>query len=145
MTIIPYNSEIDSDVFKSLYDQTGNGMVPVFSGEKFQRGFGVGSLFGRMLNAALPTITQGMKSLGKTAVRTGLKIAKDKLAGKSLKDSFSDNFNQARREVIGNTMQYVTGRANSNKKRKRLTKNVTSSLSSKRKRRRVNKRDIFTN
>lgn len=144
MRIIPLDAEATNNSYKKLYDQTGHGMIPIFTGEKYQTGYGLGSIFGSLLKAALPVVKEGVKSLGKTAVRTGLNIAKDKLAGKSLKDSFSDNVNQAKREVLTNSFNYVTN-ANQNKKRKQPSKKNTSSKASKRKRRKVSRKDIFSN
>ena len=145
MTILPYNSELASADYRQLYKQSGNGMVPIFSGEKYQTGYGLGSIFGNILKAALPVVKQGAKSLGKTALRTGLNIAKDALAGKQIKDSFSDNLNQAKREVLANSVKYVTNRSNTNKKRKQARKQIISMKTSKAKRRRIANKDIFSN
>ena len=145
MTISPYNSELASADYRQLYKQSGNGMVPIFSGEKYQTGYGLGSIFGSILKAALPVVKQGAKSLGRTAIKTGLNIAKDALAGKQLKDSFSHNLNQAKREVLANSVKYVTNRSKPNKNRRQLKRQIISSKTSKAKRRKIGDRDIFSN
>jgi len=139
MRIIPFDFDAASNSYRQLYEQSVNGMIPIFSGEKYQTGYGLGSI----LKAALPVVKQGVKSLGKTAINTGLNIARDSLSGKPFRESIKDNVNSAAGEVITKGITYVTNR-NRNKKRKHQTNRVTSSRSSKVKRRRVTKRDIFS-
>lgn len=141
MRMVPLDSDLTR---QSYYDQTGNGSIPIYSGEKYQAGYGLGSIFGSILKAALPVVKQGVKSLGKTALQTGVNIAKDKLSGKSFQDSLSDNFGMAKREVLSNGMNFIMNKTG-NKKRKRQPTRNTSSRAPKRRRRRATERDIFTN
>jgi hypothetical protein len=49
----------------------------VYVGTRFQRGHGLGSIFGGLFKAAVPLLKKGAKTLGREALKTGLNIAKD--------------------------------------------------------------------
>lgn len=66
--------------------QTGHGMS-AYSGERFQRGYGLGAIFGPLLRTILPIVKGVGKAVGKQALRTGVEVASDVLQG--------DNFAQA--------------------------------------------------
>lgn len=71
----------------ALYDayysqQVGHGM-PVFIGG--MRGRGLGSLLSGLFRTAVPLLKKGGKALLKEGVRSGLEVAQDVLAGKSVK------------------------------------------------------------
>lgn len=147
MRLIP----LDDEFTHKHYKQNGNGTIPIFSGDKYQTGFGLGSIFGSILKAALPVVKEGVKSLGKTAVKTGLNIARDSLSGKSIKDSLSDNLDNAKGEVLSKARKYVGNKVRANQNvynskrninRKRSNKSVTSKKPMKHKRRKI-RRDIF--
>jgi hypothetical protein len=66
--------------------QSGAG-IPVYSGQPYQRGQGIGSFFRGLFRAVWPTVrkvgvTVG-KELGREALRTGSKLAKDYLTGEA--------------------------------------------------------------
>lgn len=63
--------------------QRGGGSMASFGGARYQRGHGVGSIFGR-IRKALPWFFQ---LLGKHALQTGVNAATDYLGGKPLVDS----------------------------------------------------------
>jgi len=144
MTIVPFNAEKANNGYRNLYDETSNPGMSIFSGEKYQTGYGLGAIFGNILKAALPVVKQGVKSLGKTAIKAGMSIAKDKLSGRSFKDSISNNLKQAKREVLTNAIDFVTNKPPANKKRKRAKQSVTLPIPSKRKRRSKAGKDIFS-
>jgi hypothetical protein len=60
---------------------------PVYVGTCYQRGHGLGSIFGGLFKAAVPLLKKGAKTLGREALKTGLNIAEDVLAGKNLKQA----------------------------------------------------------
>jgi hypothetical protein len=54
--------------------QAGKG-YPVFAGRRYQRGHGLGSIFGGLFKAAMPLLKNGAKTLEREALKTGLNIA----------------------------------------------------------------------
>ena len=54
----------------------------VFHGAPFQRGYGIGSFFRSLARKAIPFFQQGVKSLGRAALDTGVNIAQDVLRGR---------------------------------------------------------------
>ena len=62
-------------------NQVGTGL-PVFRGNRVQRGHGLGSMFKGLLKSVVPLVKSGAKSLGKQALSTGLDITRDVLSGK---------------------------------------------------------------
>ena len=111
--MIPINQASIDTQYKNLYNQVG-GNVRVFNGAKYQRGHGLGNIFSGMLKAAMPMIKEGAKTLGKTALKAGVNIARDKMAGKSFKESFQDNLRLAGSEL---TNQAINNLRNSTKRK----------------------------
>lgn len=66
--------------------QAGRG-YPVYVGTRYQRGHGLGSIFGSLFKSAVPLLKRGAKTLGREALKTGLNIAEDVVAGKNLKQA----------------------------------------------------------
>jgi len=110
MRIIPFDCDAASNSYRQLYEQSGNEMIPIFSGENCQTEYGLGSIFGNILKAALPVVKQGVKSFGKIAINTGLNIARDSLSGKPFRESIKDNVISAAVEVITKGITYVTNK-----------------------------------
>ena len=65
--------------------QAKRGNLKAFHGSRFQRGYGLGSIFKGLFCWALPHIQQGAKVLGKRALQTGVNDAQDVLAGENVK------------------------------------------------------------
>lgn len=83
-------------LYKKYYSQTGQGNIPVFRGDLYQSGYGIGGLLSGLFRSIIPTIGRtvkpllksGAQSLGKAALRAGKQILKDSHAGKqTLKES----------------------------------------------------------
>ncbi len=75
----------DSKPYEHYYtQQVGNGL-PVFSGPRNQRGYGLGGILGGLFRSAMPLLKKGVSSLGREALSTGVSIAKDALEGKTSK------------------------------------------------------------
>jgi hypothetical protein len=62
-------------------NQTG-GNMPYFVGARYQRGHGLGAIFSR-LRGAIPWF---LRQVGSHALKTGVKVARDVVAGKKMKD-----------------------------------------------------------
>jgi hypothetical protein len=58
---------------------------PVFAGRRYQRGHGLGSIFGGLFKAAIPLLKKGAKTLGREALKTGLNIVGD--VGRTIKQA----------------------------------------------------------
>ena len=71
--------------YNDYYARQAGGALPYFAGAPYQRGHGLGSLFGGLLRSAMPLIKRGAVALGKGALKTGVRIADDVLSGQSIK------------------------------------------------------------
>lgn len=139
MSLVPYNgSQIDSD-YNQSYDNS-NASIPIYSGSVYQRGHGLGNILSGFMKVAMPIVKKGAISLGKTALKTGLNIAKDSASGTNFRSAISNNMKAAGHELFDKTINHIT--KSSNKKRKRKRNTITSKPTSKRKR--TVARDIFT-
>lgn len=152
MKLVPFDSNKTDQEYRKIYNQYGAGSIPIFTGTKTQVGYGLGGMFGNLLKAALPVIKKGAISLGKTALKTGLNIAKDKIGGKNIKKAISDNLKEAGKDVLSNSLNNISGifsqTKQSHQPNKRKRQRVNQSISKKSaKRRRTNKakqsKDIF--
>ena len=86
--------------------QTGAGMT-FFQGSQHQRGSGLGALFGGLFRAIMPAAKSALKAVGREALRTGIGVATDALAGQNIaqsletrgKDAASTLLNKAKRKL----------------------------------------------
>lgn len=146
MHIIPFDAEAADNHYHQHYNQTGaGGGISVFRGGQYQRGYGIGSIFGSLIRSALPLVKQGVKALGKSALRTGLRVASDGLRGKNLRQSLKDNARVAGSELIRDSLDSMM-RSRGNKRRRRAPRPVKCRANSKAKRRRLSAPllDIFS-
>ena len=80
----PPNHKLYEEYYLNQAKQKG-GNLPAFHGARFQRGYGLGSIFKGLFRWAMPHLQQGAKMLGKRALQTGVDIAQDVLAGENVK------------------------------------------------------------
>ena len=59
----------------------------MFSGRRYQRGHGLGSILGGLFKAAMPLLKKGAKTLEREALKTGLNIAGDVVQGRNIKQA----------------------------------------------------------
>ena len=71
--------------YNDYYARQAGGSLPYFAGAQYQRGHGLGSLFGGLLRSAMPLLKRGAMALGKGALKTGVRIAGDVLSGQNIK------------------------------------------------------------
>ena len=71
--------------YNDYYARQAGGALPYFAGAQYQRGHGLGSLFGSLLRSAMPLIKRGAVALGRGALKTGVRIAGDVLSGQNIK------------------------------------------------------------
>ena len=86
--MIPYTPSTDEEreykeYFLHQATQSGFGFV----GDPYQRGAGLGSLFRGLLRSVKPLAKSALKSVGKSAVNTGLSVVQDMLEGKDVGES----------------------------------------------------------
>ena len=99
MAPVPFRC--NQNLYNQYYNaQTGSGSsYPVFQGDLYQHGYGIGGLLSGLFRNIIPTIGRvvkplirsGGKALVKSAVRMGKNVAKDVIRGKSLKKVLRDN------------------------------------------------------
>lgn len=135
----PYDS-IEAENFYKNYDSEPS--IPIFTGSRYQKGHGIGNLFSGVFRAALPLVKKGALALGKTALQTGINIAKDSIQGKDIKLAFQDNLKETGNNILTKSTKY-SAKNNPNKKRKLSKKTVSSKSKAKRKRPRLTS-DIFS-
>ena len=78
------NHKLYEQYYSDQAKQKG-GNLPAFHGGRFQRGYGLGSIFKGLFRWAMPHLQQGAKMLGKKALQTGVDVAQDVLAGENLR------------------------------------------------------------
>ena len=131
----------DTKAYHDYYiHQAGKG-YPVFAGRRYQRGHGLGSIFGGLFKAAIPLLKKGTKTLEREALKTGLNIAGDVVQGINIKQaatsrlkSTGENLLQKAMDTVGPPGQRVLkGPAKRKKTRRRQTKqrNTSNDISDK--------------
>lgn len=85
--------------YKQYYlNQVGQG-VPVFEGEPFQRGFGLGGAFRKFFKWVMPIITKHasplVRTVGQEMIKGASNIALDSIEGKNFKESANNRFNES--------------------------------------------------
>ena len=69
-----------------MMHQQGYGL-PAYRGIVMQRGYGLGGFFKGLVRAVAPHVKQGLKKVGKKALKTGLQVISDVSEGQNLKQS----------------------------------------------------------
>ena len=136
---------LDSKIYEDYYlNQVGQGM-PTFQGPNLQRGYGLGGILGGLLRSAMPLLKQGAKVLGKHALKTGVNIATDALAGQSLKAATKRRLQESGKTLGRQVVNRMRGGGRGRKQNKSIKRKRTSGpkvISRKRKIQRRS-RDIF--
>ena len=107
------------------------GNLPPFHGARFQRGYGLGSIFKGLFRWAMPHLQQGAKVLGKKAVQTGVDVAQDVLAGENVKAVLTKQGKKALGLPSEDSLQSGAGKKGT--KRKAQARKNSSSSGKKRK------------
>ena len=103
---------VDDGLYDNCYlGQVGSGGA-AFAGARYQRGHGLGGIFGGLFRAATPMLKRGAIALGKQIIRSGGRVA----AGKNLKQVLRHRSRQGLGEIIDRA---VTNRTQPPKHRKR--------------------------
>ena len=103
------NHKLYEEYYLNQAKQKG-GSLPAFHGARFQRGYGLGSIFKGLFRWAIPHLQQGAKMLGKRALQTGVQVAQDVLAGENVKTATKKRAKQALGLPSQNSSQSGGGR-----------------------------------
>jgi hypothetical protein len=97
----------DTKTYHDYYiHQAGTG-YPVFAGRRYQRGHGLGSIFGGLFKAAMPLLKQGAKNLKREALKTGLNIAGDVVQGRNIKQAAKSRLKSTGENLLQKAMDTV--------------------------------------
>ena len=69
------------------YAKQSGGQLPVFHGERTQRGHVLGSILGGLFRRVLPLLKSGAQQLRKRALKTGTELANDLLDRRFVRES----------------------------------------------------------
>ena len=118
MALVPIDKlEIDNR-YVDHFSQTGQGIdIPVYRGGATQIGHGIGSIFSGLLKSAVPLLKSGVISLGTSALKPGINVAKDAVEGKNIKQSLTNNLKRAGGEALYNLLTHSTRKPRSNKRK----------------------------
>ena len=124
------NHKLYEEYYLNQVNQKG-GKLPAFQGARFQRGYGLGSIFRGLFRWAVPHLKQHAEMLGKKALQTGVNVAQDVLAGENFKTAVTKQGKKA----LGLTSQKSpqSGAGKKGTKRKAQRRNNSSSPGKKRK------------
>ena len=86
--------------YNEYYARQAGGALPYFAGAQYQRGHGLGSLFGGLLRSAMPLIKRGAVALGRGALKTGVRIAGDVLSSQNIKRAAKRRVTDAGRSML---------------------------------------------
>ena len=131
----------DTKAYHDYYiHQAGKG-YPVFAERRYQRGHGLGSIFGGLFKAAMHLLKKGAKTLEREALKTRLNIARDVVQGRNIKQaaksrmkSTGENLLQTAMDTVGPpVLRFIKGPAKRKKTRRRQTKqrNTSNDISDK--------------
>ena len=124
------NHKLYEEYYLDQAKQKG-GNLPAFHCARFQRGYGLGSIFRGLFRWAVPHLKQGAKMLGKKALQTGVNVAQDVLVGENLKTAVAKQGKKALGIPSQNSPQSGAGKKGT--KRKAQPRNNSSPPVKKRK------------
>ena len=103
------------------------GNLPAFHGARFQRGYGLGSIFRGLFRWAMPHLQQGAKVIGKKALQTGVNLVQDVLDGDNIKTVVHKRTKQALGLPSQNSLQGQSGAGKKSIRRKAQGSTISSS------------------
>ena len=125
----------DTKAYQDYYIHQAGKRYPVFAGRRYQRGHGLGSVFGGHIKAAMPLLKKGAKTLGREALTTGLNIDGDVVQGRNIKQAAEPRLKSTGQNLFPKAMDMVgppgqraiKGHAKRKKTRRRQTKQRNTS------------------
>ena len=99
---------VDEQLLKNHFlRQQRGGNIAGFRGARMQRGYGIGGIFKSLARYAIPLFKQGVKVVGKRALKAAAEVRQDVLQGKNVKESFKLRGKQAVSDVAENASKKV--------------------------------------
>jgi hypothetical protein len=92
--------------FLSQARQSGFGSG--FVGLPYQRGNGLGSIFGTIFKAVAPLAKSALRTVGKSVLKTGLSVAGDALSGRNVVESMEDHGRSAAANLVRKASKRLT-------------------------------------
>lgn len=106
--------------YSNQAQQKGRGAF--FAGRRFQKGAGIGSIFGSLFRRALPFLSNITKQIGKQALKTSANVLADTASGHRIQDSIKTRLRESgqemKREAINKLQNAITSQTGSGRKRK---------------------------
>lgn len=144
---IPYDDKTWFDYYLGQAKQTGHG-IDGFQGIQYQRGSGLGSLFGRLFRFILPVAKRfgksALKTVGKEAANAGAHILGDVVQGQNIKQSLKQHGRKAAGNLINKAGSVVLGQSGGRIGKRKVVSKV-SSVPTKKRRGGKKSIDIFNN
>jgi hypothetical protein len=97
----------DTTAYHDYYIHQAAKGYPVFAGRRYQRGHGLGSIFGELFKAAMPLLKKGAKTLEREALKTGLNIAGDVVQGRNSKQAAKSRLKSTGENLLQKAMDTV--------------------------------------
>ena len=121
----------DNKYYEHYYTQQVGKGLPVFTGPRSQRGYGLGGILGGLFRSAMPLFKQGAKTLGREVLNTGVGLAQDALEGKNIKTAAKTRLRQAGRNLTQKAirsfgLRQTGGHINRGIKRRASRRRITS-------------------
>ena len=104
--------------FKGLAYQRG-GEIAGYRGSPYQQGNGLGSLFSGLLRSILPAAKSIGKTVGKQALRTGVQVASDTMAGRDFAESLEEHGKTGAKQLLQKGLSKLGGNKTAVKKKKK--------------------------
>ena len=87
-------------MYLDYYLNQAGGNSPAFVGARYQKGHGLGNMLKILTRFALPFLKKGAKSIGQQALKTGMDIAGDVMAGKKVKPVAKHHLSRGLKNLI---------------------------------------------
>ncbi|GFY67335.1 uncharacterized protein F54H12.2 [Trichonephila inaurata madagascariensis] len=108
--------------------QIGSGLTH-YKGINFQKRYGIGGIFRRLLRAALPFLVKGGKTIGKEVLMTGSRVVSDVLSGENFKETVKTRSRESGKKLAQKAIdkvQSMVGKGQYKRKRKKQKKFISS-------------------
>jgi len=101
---VPHQQKDWEAFFQSQSGQRG-GNINGFSGMRYQRGAGIGSVFSSLFRTLLPVAKTVGKAVGRQALSTGAQVASDALAGQNLGEALKQRGREGAAQILNKGMR----------------------------------------
>ena len=89
---VPYSILAENPDYKTYYQNQAGGVLPVFIGSTVQKGYGLGSMFSRVLKGnIIPMLRQAANPVGTELLNTGASVVNGVMRGENTKSAVKRN------------------------------------------------------